>query len=67
MKNPIEIQLPGSNCLFIVLGMEESRDGIPSALLDDLPLNLAHSSAIGELVGQPLEVCIVVPAHVVNC
>ena len=46
VKDPVEIQVPGSNRLFIVLGMKESRDSVPSTLLEKLPLNLAHSPAI---------------------
>ena len=66
VKDPIEVQLPGSDRLFVVLCVKESRDRISFTLLDDLPLNLADSPVIERSVGRPLDVCMVVAAHVVN-
>ena len=46
VKDPIEVQLPGSNNFFVALCVQESRERISSTLLDDLSLNLGHSPAI---------------------
>ena len=46
VEDPIEVRLPGSDLLSIVLREEESRDHISSTLLDNLPLNLGHSSGV---------------------
>jgi hypothetical protein len=43
MKNPVEVQLPGSNRLFILLLVITSRDQIPFTPLDDVPLDLVRS------------------------
>ena len=46
MKDPIEVLLPSGNRIFVVLRAEESRGRMPFALLDDLPLDLGHSSGV---------------------
>ena len=54
-KNPDKILIPSSNFVLIAFGEEESVDGIPFTLLDDLPLDLGQSSAtesISELVAS---------------
>ena len=43
MKNPVEVQPPGCDRFFIVLGAITSRDRIPFSPLDDVPLDLFHS------------------------
>ena len=45
MKEPIQIRSPPRDFLLVVLGVDESRDRISFALLDDLPPNRRHSSA----------------------
>ena len=40
MKNPVEVQLPGGDRLFIVLRVVTSRDRVPFASLDDVSLDL---------------------------
>jgi len=67
VKDPVEVQLPGSNPFFIVLCTEESRGCISPTVLDDLSLNLGHGSGIEKSVSQSLDVWMVVSAHVVNC
>ena len=47
LKNLVEVQLPGRDRLFVVLRVKQSRDRIPFAPLDQLPLNICHSPAIG--------------------
>ena len=46
MKDPIEVLPPSGDRILIVLRMEELRDWISFTLLNDLPLNLGHGSAI---------------------
>jgi len=41
-NNPVEIQLPGRDRLFIVLRVVTSRDRVPSAPPCDVPLDLVH-------------------------
>jgi len=43
-KNPLEVQFPGRDRLFIVIRVIKSRDRVPSAPLGDLPLNLVHNT-----------------------
>ena len=54
VKDPVQVQLPGGDCLFVVLRMEKSRDRIPLALFFRLSLNLSHSPVTGSsLAGDP--------------
>lgn len=46
MKDPGEVLLPGGYSIFVFLRMEESRGHMSVALLDDLLLDLGHSSAV---------------------
>ena len=64
VENPIEIQLPVSNFLFVAPRVDESRGRISSSLLDDLSLNLGHSSMIQRSVSRSF---VTVLAHVANC
>ena len=68
MKNPIQIQFPGSNLLFVFLRVEEPRDRIS---FDDLFLNLGYGSGIEISVGQSLEVrvlrCFSSRSQLFNC
>ena len=59
MKNPRKVLLPGYDFVLIALGAEKSGDRIPFALLDDLPLDLCHGSAIETSVSGSLGVYIV--------
>jgi len=45
MKNPVEVQPPNSDRLFVV-GVEESRDRIPFTPFDDLTLDIGHGPAV---------------------
>ena len=47
MKNPAEVRPPAGDCLFIALRVEMSRDRTSFALFDEVPLDLSHSTAIG--------------------
>jgi len=49
-KDPIEVQPPGGDRLFIILCVDKSRDHVPFTLLDDLPLNLHDGPAAGPRV-----------------
>ena len=43
MKNPVEVQPPSGDRLFVVLRVIMSGDHIPFTPLDDVPLDLVHS------------------------
>ena len=43
MPNPVKVQPPGSDCLFIILLVITSRDCIPLTPLDDIPPDPVHS------------------------
>jgi len=43
MPDPLEFQIPGDNRLFIVLRVVTSRDHVPFAPLDDIPLDPVRS------------------------
>ena len=66
MKNPIELLPPGGNRIFVVLRMEDSRDRVPFTLLNDLPLDLGHSSVIEASVNELFGGRIARPTHVVS-
>ena len=44
VKDPVEVQPPGSDRVFIALCMEEARNGVALALFDYTPLYLCHGS-----------------------
>jgi len=46
VKDPVEVQPPGGDRLFIGLGVEESRERVPFTPLDGLALNICHSPVI---------------------
>ena len=66
MKNPVEIRPPSGDHLLVILRIEKSKGWISPTLLDDLPLNLRHGSAleIGSVLG--LERAPPYITHVVN-
>jgi len=66
MEDPVEVQLPGSDCFLVILRMHKPRDCVPSTPLDDLPLDSCHSSAIKTTVSKLSKLCITCLAHVVN-
>jgi hypothetical protein len=66
MKNPVEVQLPSGDRILIILRMEKSRDCVPSALFDDLPLDLRDSSAVKSVVSELSKLCITHLTHIVN-
>ena len=45
-KDPVEIELPTSNHLFIVLSMPESRKSVAPALFDDFVLYVRNGPTI---------------------
>ena len=53
VKDPSEVLPPTRNHIFVDLRMENSRDHISFALVDDLPLDLGHSPAVETLVSGP--------------
>jgi hypothetical protein len=67
VKNPDKIVPPDRDLVLIVLRVEDSGDHVPVTLLDDLPLDLGDSSAIGKSVSESLGVPIAGLAHVVSC
>ena len=66
MKDPVEVQPPGGNRVFIALGVEKARNYVALALLQDLPLDLRHGPTITCAVGQPSKLRTVGSTHVVN-
>ena len=67
MEDPVEVQPPGGNCFFVVLCVEMSGDYVPFTLLDDAPLNLCHSPAIGSSVSGSPGMSTIGLTHVVKC
>jgi hypothetical protein len=65
MKDPVEIQLPGRDLLFIVLGMEKTQSRAAVILFDDISLDLCYCSAIGSRQSL-MEVFVIRYTHVVN-
>jgi hypothetical protein len=66
MEDPVQFQSPGSNRVFIVRRMEEARNRVALALLDDIPLYLRYGPAIKRIVGQPSKLRTAGLTHVVN-
>ena len=58
MKNPVEVQLPGSNCFLIIPCMEKSGNQIPTTLLGDFFLDLIYGPAIEGVVSESCIICI---------
>ena len=50
MKNPVQVQPPGSDRFTVGLLAEISRDRISFTPLDDIRLDLGHSAAIESFV-----------------
>ena len=66
MKDPVEVQPPGGNCLFIILRVEMSRDYVPFTPLDDAPPNLGHGPAIENSISTSPDMSTAGLTHVVN-
>jgi hypothetical protein len=66
VKDPVQLQLPTGDRLLVVPCMEKSRDHVPSALFDDLLLDLRHSSATKSAICELSKLCITGLTHVVN-
>ena len=64
MTNPDEVLHPSGIPVLIALREDETRDYIPFTQLDDLSLDLGHSSAIMTLVSESPGVCIAGPTHI---
>ena len=67
MKDPVEVQPPGCNSLFVVLRMEHPGDPVSFTQLDGVLLDLGHGPAIGNLVSESTDECTAGSTHVVNC
>ena len=67
MKDPVEFQPPGCDRIFITLRMEHPSDPITFIQLDDVLLDIGHSSVVGNLVSEYPGTCIAGSTHVVNC
>ena len=68
MKDSIEVRHPGGNRAFIVPRVENTRDSILFAQLDDTPLDLRNSPAIGDGMSKSGAMGVSTGAtHVVNC
>ena len=51
MKDPVQVQSPGRNCLLVILRVEKPRHRVSLALFDSLPLDLGHSPVIEDGLG----------------
>ena len=67
MKNPIEVQLPGRDRFLVILCMDKSRKRIPSALLDDIFLDLCNGPAIDSVVSKLCMIYVPDLIHLVSC
>jgi len=67
MKNPLQIQLPGSNLFIVAHSAEISKDRISFTPFDDVPLDLIHSPTIKSSVSESHGVCIAGSTYAVNC
>ena len=67
MKNPIEVQLPGRDRFLVILRMDKPRKWIPSALLDDVFLDLCNGPAINSVVDKLCVIRVPDLIHLVNC
>jgi hypothetical protein len=67
MKDPVEDTSPRGDRIFVFTRADGSRDPVPSILLDDVTLDLSHSSAIGVLVNGALLAPIVGATHDASC
>ena len=52
LKDPNEVQLPGGDGFLVIFRMGKLGEQIPFLLLDDLYLDLCHSSAIDGVVSE---------------
>ena len=66
-KDPVQVQFPGSDRLVVVLLVEALRNRISFIPLDDVLLDLGHSTAIENFVSKSSGACIAGSTHVVNC
>jgi len=55
VKDPDEVQPPGGDRFLVVLCVENLRDCIPFAVLDDLPLDIRDSPGIMPKVNEVLK------------
>ena len=55
MKDPVEVQLPSSNSVLVILCMKKPRDCAPPDPFDYLPLDLRQGSAIKSIISEPLK------------
>jgi len=67
MKDPIEVQSPGRDRLFVVLRVEHLREPISLTPPDDVLLNISHGPAIRSLVSKWSGVRTAGSTRVVNC
>ena len=66
LKDPAEVQPPSGDRISIIPRLENPRDHVPSTLLDDLPIDLRHSSMMKLIVSVLSELCIAGWTHIVN-
>jgi len=57
MEDPVEVRLPGGDCLLVILRISESRQQISPAFLDDFLLNSCYGSAIDGTVSKQYFMC----------
>ena len=67
MKNPVQVQLPGTDCLAVALLAKMSRDRISFTALDNMPLDLGHSPTVESLVRKPSRKAVAGSTCIVNC
>ena len=66
VKDLDKVLLPSGNLVLVSLREDKPEGCVPFTVLDDLPLDIRHSSVIKQLVGGLLGMRITGPAHVVR-
>ena len=66
MKDPDKVLFPSGNLVLITLRVDESEDGFPFTLLDDISMDLGQGSAIKSPINASSSVRVAGPAHAVN-
>ena len=67
MKDPIEVQPPGGDRVFIIPRVEYSGGYISFTSFDYVPPDFRHSSAVEGSLSESADGCMNGSAHVVNC
>ena len=67
MKDPVEVRLPSSDLVLVILRMGKSRDRVPLALFHDFPFDLHYGPVVKSTVSELLKLYVVGLTHVISC